>query len=171
MTPEYCPRCGTELGERRVDGRQRKWCPSCERPEFRNAVPVAGISVVDDEGRVLLVRRGVDPGAGEWSTPAGHLEVEEEPRIAAARELREETGLTADPADMVLLEATQLEPFGEKHVVSVGYAVAASNTTGTPTAGSDATAVEWVDHGRLEETVVRPHVPRRVHAAIGALLD
>ena len=39
------------------------------------------------------------------------------------------------------------------------------------TAGSDATAVEWVDHGRLEETVVRPHVPRRVHAAIAALLD
>ncbi|WP_336036079.1 NUDIX hydrolase [Halobacterium yunchengense] len=171
MIPEFCPRCGTELGERRVDGRRRKWCPACERPEFRNPVPVAGVSVVDGTGRVLLVRRGVEPWRGEWSTPAGHLEVEEEPRVAAARELREETGLAVDPADLVLLEVTQLEPVGEKHALSVGYAAAAADATGTPVAGSDAAAVEWVDREAVEERAVRPHVPRRVDAAVAALLD
>lgn len=170
MIPRYCDQCGTELGERRVESRDRKWCPNCERYVFRNAVPCAGVAVVDGD-RVLLVQRSVPPGAGEWATPGGHLEVDEEPRVAAARELREETGLRADPADLLLLEATQLEPSGEKHVVSVGYAVDASATTGDPAAGSDAAAVEWVARDAVTERPHRPYVPRRVAAAVSELRD
>lgn len=170
MIPSYCPRCGSELGERRMEDRDRKWCPACERAVYRNAVPCAGVTVLDG-GRVLLVRRAAPPGEGEWSTPAGHLEVEEEPRTAAARELREETGLAVDPADLVLLEATQLEPWGEKHVVSVGYAARREATDGTPSAGSDADAVEWVPVGELADRPLRPHVERRVDAALDALTD
>jgi ADP-ribose pyrophosphatase YjhB (NUDIX family) len=170
VIPSYCPQCGTELGERRVEDRDRKWCGSCERPVYRNAVPCAGVTVLDGD-RVLLVQRSVPPGEGSWATPAGHLEVEEEPRVGAARELEEETGLSVDPAALVLLEATQLEQFGEKHVVSVGYAASAADVTGTPEAGSDAAAVEWVPRERLAERPLRPHVERRVEAAVRALSD
>ena len=91
--------------------------------------------------------------------------------MGAARELEEETGLSVDPAALVLLEATQLEQFGEKHVVSVGYAASAADVTGTPEAGSDAAAVEWVPRERLAERPLRPHVERRVEAAVRALSD
>ncbi|MFB6071374.1 MAG: NUDIX domain-containing protein [Halobacterium sp.] len=168
MIPEFCPRCGGALGDRELEGRRRKWCPDCERPVYRNAAPCAGVTVVDGD-RVLLVERGADPGRGEWSTPAGHLEVDEEPRDGAARELREETGLRVDPADLVLLEATQLEPYGDKHVVSVGYAADAADASGTPEAGSDAAAVEWVPAADVEQRAVRPHVGRRVRAALDAV--
>lgn len=168
MIPSHCAQCGAPLDDRQFDGRERKWCPDCERPVFRNAVPCAGVAVVDDD-EVLLVQRAADPGAGEWSTPGGHLEVEEEPRVAAARELREETGVTVDSADLVLLEVTQLEPYGEKHVVSTGYAADASDVTGVPEAGSDAADVEWVPVDELDGRPRRPHVDRRVAAAVDAL--
>ena len=170
MIPAYCPRCGTGLGERRIEGRDRKWCGSCERPVYRNAVPCAGVTVLDGS-RVLLVQRTVPPGAGSWSIPAGHLEVDEEPRVGAVRELEEETGLSVDPEALTLLEATQLEPFGEKHAVSIGYAASAADATGTVAAGSDAAAVEWVPRERLDKRALRPHVERRVAAAVRALSD
>jgi len=168
MTPNYCPQCGAELGERHVEGRERKWCADCERPVFRNAVPCADVAVVRGD-EVLLVERSVPPDAGAWTIPGGHLELEEEPREGAARELEEETGLRVDAGKLVLLEATQLDAIDGKHVVSVAYAVNAADVAGTPTAGSDAAAVEWVSLLELEKRTLRPQVPRRAEKAVRSL--
>jgi ADP-ribose pyrophosphatase YjhB (NUDIX family) len=46
----------------------------------------------DDAGRVLLIRRSDN---GHWALPAGAMEIGESIAEAAAREVREETGLTA----------------------------------------------------------------------------
>jgi ADP-ribose pyrophosphatase YjhB (NUDIX family) len=54
---------------------------------------VAAAVLVSDNGRVLLIRRAVDPGRGLWALPAGFVEVNELPHEAAAREALEETGL------------------------------------------------------------------------------
>src|SRR4051794_3386608 len=59
-------------------------------------VPCAGAVVRDGEGRVLLVRRGSDPGRGLWSVPGGRVEAGENSEAAAAREVQEETGLRID---------------------------------------------------------------------------
>jgi len=170
VIPRYCDRCGTELGERHVEGRDRKWCPSCDRLVYRNAVPTAGVAVVDGD-HVLLVERAAPPGEGDWTIPGGHLEVDEEPRVGAARELEEETGVRAPPGALTLLEATQLETFEDKHVVSVSYAVDAAATTGEPTAGSDAAGVEWVHCEAVAARPHRPHAPRRASAAVDAIGD
>lgn len=168
MIPNFCPRCGTELGERELEGRTRKWCGECERPVFRNAVPCADVTVVRGDD-VLLVERAAPPDVGAWTVPGGHLEVEEEPREGAARELEEETGVRVDTDDLVLLEATQLDVVDGKHVVSVAYAADFEDVTGTATAGSDAAAVEWASLSELETRALRPQVPRRVEKAIRSL--
>jgi ADP-ribose pyrophosphatase YjhB (NUDIX family) len=52
-----------------------------------------GAVVVDAAGRLLLVRRGREPGAGLWSIPGGKIEPGESRAEAVVRELSEETGL------------------------------------------------------------------------------
>ena len=69
-----------------------------EYPDF----PLVGVgSIIIEDGRVLLVKRGHPPLAGEWSIPGGVLEVGETLREAAIREAREETCLTVEPADLL----------------------------------------------------------------------
>src|SRR3954463_13998227 len=56
-------------------------------------VACVGAIVRDDDGRLLLVRRGNDPGRGLWSVPGGRVEAGETSEAATAREVHEETGL------------------------------------------------------------------------------
>ena len=58
---------------------------------------LAALAVVLHRDRVLLVRRRNKPDAGLWGYPGGHVEPGETALAAAARELREETSVIAEP--------------------------------------------------------------------------
>ncbi|RPI47600.1 MAG: NUDIX domain-containing protein, partial [Chloroflexi bacterium] len=88
----YCPHCTHPLEERLAFGRRRPACRACGFVHFREAK--VGVSVlVEETGRLLLVRRAIDPGRGLWSLPSGFLDWDEAPEVAAVRECAEETGL------------------------------------------------------------------------------
>jgi len=91
----YCPRCGHALEDREAFGHVRRVCPACELIVFRDHKVAAGV-LVEHEGRLLLVRRRMNPRAGMWTFPAGFVEFDEDPAVAAVRECREETGLEVE---------------------------------------------------------------------------
>ena len=68
--------------------------------ESRLTVPCVGAVVVHD-GRLLLVRRGHEPGRGLWSVPGGRLEPGETLAEGCAREVLEETGVVVLPGAVV----------------------------------------------------------------------
>jgi 8-oxo-dGTP diphosphatase len=88
----YCPRCGHRLDRRQIYGALRPVCPSCGRVHFVDPKVAVGV-VIEDAGRLLLIKRGNDPERGKWSVPAGFVDGGEDPARAAEREALEETGL------------------------------------------------------------------------------
>jgi 8-oxo-dGTP pyrophosphatase MutT (NUDIX family) len=64
----------------------------------------ARVLLIDAADRVLLIRSLLVPGQPDsghaWFTPGGGIEPGEDLATAAARELREEIGLHADPIDL-----------------------------------------------------------------------
>jgi ADP-ribose pyrophosphatase YjhB (NUDIX family) len=93
-----------------VDGedRQRLSCEACGHIAYVNPRLVVTTLPIDEDGNVVLIRRGIEPGVGLWAQPGGFLEVDETVHQAAVRETWEETGLLVEPGDLVGLY-TRLE--------------------------------------------------------------
>ena len=122
--------------------------PDSERRYPRRPLLAASAAVFRD-GRFLAARRAVPPLAGRWSLPGGLVEPGERLSEAAAREVREETGVIArilTPADIVEVIRVDCDGAAEHHYVIVAFA--AQWLSGQARAGEATAAVEWL---RLEE--------------------
>lgn len=87
----YCPRCRAELVDKMAFDRFRRVCPDCNFVQFIDPKVVAAV-MAQQEGKILLVRRTIEPAQGKWCFPGGFIEVDETPQQAAARECLEESG-------------------------------------------------------------------------------
>ena len=96
---KYCPDCGTPVEIQTRFGRPRAVCPACDRVHFQDPKVAASV-LIEDEGRILLVKRVMMPLQGTWTLPAGFVEADEDPRVAAAREVLEETGLIVEIGEL-----------------------------------------------------------------------
>jgi ADP-ribose pyrophosphatase YjhB (NUDIX family) len=91
----FCPVCGSTLESRllKPTDRERLVCVGCEFVFYLDPKLAVGTIIRDEQGRILLVRRAIEPGYGRWVFPGGYVDRGEEVLTAARREAREETGL------------------------------------------------------------------------------
>lgn len=58
-----------------------------------DSIPCVGAVILDEDGRLCLVRRANEPAKGLWSFPGGKVEPGESDEEAIVREVLEETSL------------------------------------------------------------------------------
>jgi ADP-ribose pyrophosphatase YjhB (NUDIX family) len=89
--------CGQLLEERLVGIHHEKTvpvCTSCGTVHWIDPKVAAGCLIVRG-GKVLLLKRGIEPGLGKWVFPGGHVDRGETLEAAALRETLEECGVEA----------------------------------------------------------------------------
>ncbi|GAB4519046.1 MAG: NUDIX hydrolase [Roseibium sp.] len=138
---------------------------------FYPEVPRAAVSVLcHREGRALLVKRGKPPFEGHWSLPGGLVELGETLRDAALRELLEETGVTADlGAPVETFDSIQRDEAGRVVTHFILTVFAGAYTGGTPAAGDDAAALDWMLPEELDHRPSTPGTAERIRNLLGRL--
>ncbi len=90
----FCPQCGGALERRLVKAGEpeRLVCAVCSFIFYLDPKVVAGTLFTID-GRIVLLRRGVEPSLGKWVFPGGYVDRGESVADAAIRETKEEACL------------------------------------------------------------------------------
>jgi len=158
----YCHFCATRLTEKEWEGRLRFFCEGCNDPLYENPIPATCLVVPDDKGRVLLVKRNVDPRAGYWCLPGGFMELGETPEASALRELKEETGLSGRIGTLLGITSSPSDQYDT--VIVVAYSI--REYSGSPVAGDDASDVAYFGPDELPEIAFGNHAEfiRRYYA-------
>ena len=110
-----------------------------------SVIPCVGAVVTDGQGRLLMIKRGHEPGAGLWSIPGGRIEPGETDAEALVREMLEETGLTVQVGRLV---GSVQRPGLDGTVIDIRD-YAATVTGGTLAPGDDAADARWVDMAEM----------------------
>lgn len=119
----FCPYCGTAAVRRPVAGKERDTCPACGYIAFPDP-KVAACTIPVSGGRLVLVRRAIEPGKGKWTFPGGYMDRGETVEEAAVRETLEETGLTVELERLVGVYSYHTSP-----VVVIVYAARVTGGT------------------------------------------
>lgn len=133
----FCQVCGAPMSDRVAFGKVRRVCSGCGFIYFEDP-KVAVAAFIEDQGRILLVRRANNPERGKWALPAGYMDAGEDPREAAAREVLEETGLVVEI--LRLVQVMGPNEFG----TSLILIYAAHATGGEACPQDDVDALRWL---------------------------
>jgi len=134
----YCPRCGHEAN---VAYPRSLTCPHCGYGAYYNPKPVASAIPRDEQGRIVLLRRAFEPGAGRWTFPGGFVDLGESVEEAAKRETREELEMDVELDGLIGVYSR-----ADERVVLVVFSAKA---LGPPRTTEEATEVRAYPPGEL----------------------
>ena len=124
------------------------------RPMF--AADIALFGFFAGRAELLLIERKNEPFKGQWALPGGFVDIDEEVEDAAARELGEETGLTAVRLEqMRTFSSVGRDPRGR--VVTVVFMGIVTKGRNKLKAGDDAARARWFNIEKLPRDLAFDH--------------
>ena len=131
-------------------GHERAVCPQCGWIHFADP-KVAAAVLLEQDGRVLLVRRVNEPFRGLWTLPAGFVDAGEDPARAAERECLEETGLVIRATHVLDIISGREHPRGADFII----VYQGQMLSGELQPADDADQAEWFDYDNLPPLAFR----------------
>ena len=117
------------------------------------ARPLVGVgAVIIHNGKILLVKRGSEPGRNKWSIPGGLVELGETIIETTVREVKEETGLDIEVQRLVdVVDNMETDEGGRfrYHFIIIDFLAALKR--GNLKAESDVIEAQWVRLAEVEE--------------------
>lgn len=133
-------------------------CRDCNRPDYVSSKPCAE-AIVAVGGKVLLVKRAIEPFLGYWDIPGGFLEDGEHPEDGARREVREEARIEIELKGLIGVYVGGYP--GEESINTVTLAYAAV-PRGEPKPGGETTAVGYFPADAIPENLAFDHSKRTI---------
>jgi 8-oxo-dGTP diphosphatase len=118
----FCARCGGTLQPRvlKTTEPERLVCVQCSFVHYVDPKVAVGTIITDEQRRIVLVKRAIEPGYGKWVFPGGFIDRGETVEAAAVREAREECGL-----DIRLDRLINIYSYPGVAVIIIAYAATA----------------------------------------------
>lgn len=145
--------CGGDMAFKmpEFDHIERNTCRKCAYIDYNNSKPAASALILNDEGKVLLVKRAWHPYLGLWDVPGGFVEGGEHPEDGCRREALEELGVNIEIDGLFDIQmdvysdgneesAAQVSGYGV-HVMSIYYKAHIVSGELTPT--DEIAGYEW----------------------------
>ena len=139
----FCPRCGGKLEARRLKKGEpdRLVCGACDLVFYLDP-KIAACTIVEIDGKIVLLKRAIEPSLGAWVIPGGFVDAGETVPGAAVRETREESLLEVELGSLVGIYS-----YTDVSVVIVVYEARA--VEGMPTAADESLEVRLFDPSEI----------------------
>ena len=134
----YCSHCGSSQLHKKQpkeDTHTRIVCGQCAQVHYRNPTIICGC-IIEQDDKVALCLRAIEPQKNTWTIPAGYLEFGESTELAAQREALEETGMEVEICELYSV-------FNVQHMHQVYIIYRAQFVQKTQEMGSESSAVKW----------------------------
>ena len=155
MAFNYCPNCGNAYPQA-ADAFAPQTCAQCGQTQYHESKPCAGALIVCD-GKILLVKRGIEPFKGWWDIPGGFLEPGEHPRDGMLREVREETGLSVRVRELLGVYMDNYDTPDGRNIFTLTHYYIVEPNGGAPRAADDAVELRWFPLDALPEQIAFEH--------------
>ncbi len=130
--------------------------------------PIVGVgAVIIEGGRLLLIKRLHEPGAGQWTIPGGKVELGENLEDAAKREILEECGIDINIQKLAGIVERVVRDDQNRiryHYIIVDYL--AQYLNGTLKAGSDVADAAWIPLGEMDAYELTPGLQEFLNTVI-----
>jgi 8-oxo-dGTP diphosphatase len=108
-----------------------------------------GVAVlVRKDNFLLLIKRGKEPGLGQWSAPGGHLEFRESLEECGHREVREETNVSIKNLRFIGL-TEDLHPDENRHGVTIWFEAEYQAGELANNSPDEVKEIRWVDRNAI----------------------